>query len=129
MLFTAGYRYKSFFSNSNTFDVTVANVAAMVRKSEIAQDLLYDIDVLASSDAELAQCVLSYGNEAHLSFCGPPRLAQDSCEWHCRKCKSCADWREWHCSTCNKCTYGVTIPCRKCNPIAFKQRMEADGFE
>lgn len=47
------------------------------------------------------------------SFCWED-VVQDSCTWHCTKCRMCRDWQEWHCPRCNRCTYGVTLPCDGC---------------
>jgi len=43
---------------------------------------------------------------------------EDRCNWHCRTCGECQDWRDWHCSTCRKCTYGVSIPCEGCDGVS-----------
>ena len=53
------------------------------------------------------------GERYWYSFC-LEEIVPDSCNWHCRKCGTCRDWREWHCATCNRCTYGLTLPCYGC---------------
>jgi len=60
--------------------------------------------------------------DAYWSWCDN-MLMQNSCTWHCRKCRSCQDWREWHCKTCNQCVYGVSFPCQTCRPLDFAKRM------
>jgi hypothetical protein len=113
-------------SNGELFD-SVSSLAEAIRGHDCWGYASTEPD---EDDAVLVQkCLSASGHECgyFYSFCRRG-MEQESCTWHCRKCRQCQDWREWHCKTCNKCQYGVSIPCEKCQPGRYRRRMESHGY-
>lgn len=127
---------------------TLHEIAKATRDSS-SFEFLYDT-TKALDEKALAKAMLSGSNEFYYSLCSG-RLEQSDCTWyverasrgfsfvckkcaltdcfvhkhrHCRRCRSCQDWRNWHCKLCNECKYGVTIPCQTCTPMTYAARMD-----
>ena len=80
--------------------------------------------------------------QIYYSFCNED-IGDEDCDWHCKICKRCCDWREWHCDGCNQCknsslfdkifigmclgAYGQTLPCPRCGE-SEEDEDDDDGF-
>ena len=125
---------KADYVNVNTGEIraySIASIASSVRSSSLIEcataekkkmlDEMSDNDVVRDALSTDGLQLFERFDGVYFSIC-TDQLLEKTCNWHCRICGNCKDWRDWHCKGCNTCKYGVTIPCDTCCPTQYQKR-------